>query len=202
MRSLLASIGLGLGLVLVGCSVDPGGVFAGSQSSAADSSGSSTPSSSNDPAPDAGTTPDSGEQVNPVAPDAGSTNDPGSNDPNNPGSAPVDPSGGQTSDDAGSNTGSTTTTGSAPAATWSSIYTAYLGPGTIGGCTSGCHATVTSAETAYSFIEGYGFFKGTQSTVSQLFSWMGGVMPPSGPTSNAQATSDVDAWVAAGALDN
>jgi hypothetical protein len=27
-------------------------------------------------------------------------------------------------------------------------------------------------------------------------------MPPGGPTSNAQATSDVNAWVAAGALDN
>ncbi len=37
---------------------------------------------------------------------------------------------------------------------------------------------------------------------SSVLSWFGGSMPPGGTTSDAQATSDVNAWAAAGALDN
>jgi hypothetical protein len=74
-----------------------------------------------------------------------------------------------------------------------------LAANTIGHCET-CHSQVSSASGAYSFLSGY--INGSQSTLDELFSWMGGYMPPSGPTSNSQATDDVDAWEAAGALNN
>jgi hypothetical protein len=60
----------------------------------------------------------------------------------------------------------------------------------------------TSAK-AYSYLSNY--INGTSSPlVSQsqsCLTWFGGNMPPGGG-SNAQAVTDLDAWVAAGALDN
>jgi hypothetical protein len=56
----------------------------------------------------------------------------------------------------------------------------------------------------YSFVQASPshYINGTQSNLGGLFTWMGGFMPPSGPTSNTKATAEIDAWVAAGALDN
>jgi len=40
------------------------------------------------------------------------------------------------------------------------------------------------------------------SSTGSILSWFGGAMPPNGPQSNAQATTDIEAWVAAGAQNN
>jgi hypothetical protein len=64
-----------------------------------------------------------------------------------------------------------------------------------------------SASGAYSWLESKGQIDGTSSSAlgdpaQSILSWMGGSMPRSGPTSNATATSDVEAWAAAGAQNN
>jgi hypothetical protein len=75
-----------------------------------------------------------------------------------------------------------------------------MAAGTIGHCGS-CHA-FTAPSDAYNFISSYAYINGTQSTVSTLFAWNGGPMPPGGALTSSQAVADVEAWVAAGALDN
>jgi hypothetical protein len=60
---------------------------------------------------------------------------------------------------------------------------------------------VSDAKSAYAFVQA-SYINGTQSTLAQLFSWMGGFMPPGGPASNATASQEVEAWIAAGAKDN
>jgi hypothetical protein len=75
-----------------------------------------------------------------------------------------------------------------------------LATGTIGHC-SDCHPT-SDAPSAYSFLQSSGYINGTQSTVSAVFAWMGGFMPPGPTTPNAKATAEVKAWVAAGAKDD
>ncbi len=98
--------------------------------------------------------------------------------------------------DSGSGTG--TTTG---APTWTQIYNDYIAAGTIGGC-SGCHNGYGSASAAYSKGGGATWASPSASRVT----WYGGNMPPSGPAATdpqgAKAKADMDAWAAAGALDN
>ena len=126
------------------------------------------------------------------------------------GSTRSSPSG--TAVDGGTTTGTgATTDASAPpspppppppppaAPTWTQIYDHYLASGTVGHCAD-CHSQAASASATYGFLSSY--INGSQSTLSGIFSWMGGTMPPGGATSNAQATADVQAWIAAGALDN
>ena len=91
------------------------------------------------------------------------------------------------------------------APTWTQIFTLYLAGtasgsgGTVGHC-GGCHGQVTSASTAYGFLQSTGYLASLGQT--PIFSWMGGTMPPGGTTSDAKAASDVEAWVAAGASDD
>ena len=61
---------------------------------------------------------------------------------------------------------------------------------------------MTSPSSAYSFLQGGGYLNGQESALSSLFSWMGGIMPPGGTSSNTQASADVEAWVAAGEIEN
>jgi polyvinyl alcohol dehydrogenase (cytochrome) len=95
--------------------------------------------------------------------------------------------------------------------TWSGIYSAYLGPGTIGHC-SGCHSgtgrvvPLDSAAVAYQSLQSVGQITGTDSPLGQAglsrLSWLGGDMPPNGPTIAPDAEQAFEAWVAAGALDD
>jgi hypothetical protein len=179
---------------LVGCSSggEPGGSGWGTASGTGAPSGgssggasSSTGSSSSDKGT-GGTSSSGGSGADPSTPEDAGVTDSSSGD------ASSSSSSGSSTADAGS-------TEQAP--TWSAIYGSYLATGTIGSC-GGCHAEATGAPGAYSFIQGYGYLNGAQSNLSSLFSWMGGPMPPGGPTSNAQATAAVQAWVAAGAVDD
>jgi hypothetical protein len=63
-----------------------------------------------------------------------------------------------------------------------------------------------TASGAYSWLEGKGQISGTSSALADpsqsILSWMGGDMPRSGPSSDASATSDIEAWAKAGAANN
>jgi hypothetical protein len=63
-----------------------------------------------------------------------------------------------------------------------------------------------SAKSAYSYLKGQGYISGSNSALVQdgvsCLSWLGGNMPPGGQSSYPQAVTDMNAWVAAGALDN
>jgi polyvinyl alcohol dehydrogenase (cytochrome) len=95
--------------------------------------------------------------------------------------------------------------------TWSGIYAAYLGPGTSGHC-SGCHdgsgrvVPLNTASVAYNSLVQVGQINGVGSPIAKRglsrLSWMGGDMPPAGPTSNPDAEQAIVAWVAAGAPNN
>ena len=88
--------------------------------------------------------------------------------------------------------------------TWTQIFNSYLAGGTEGTCSS-CHSQSSSAKSAYTWLQGRGYISGTSSmlvsTSASCLSWFGGNMPPSGPN-DATAVSDMNAWAAAGALDN
>jgi hypothetical protein len=97
------------------------------------------------------------------------------------------------------------TPSSAP--TWTQIFTQYLAGttsgsgGTIGHCAS-CHGQASSASATYAFLQSYNQVGSLGQTPGSIFTWMGGTMPVGGTTSDPQAALDVQAWAAAGALDN
>lgn len=107
------------------------------------------------------------------------------------------------SKDAGSGSGSTST--GSTAVTWTSIFTNYLASGTTGDCAS-CHSSMSSASGAYSYLKKKGQISGSSSALasssSSCLSWLGGDMPPGGPSSNAKATADLASWANAGGLQN
>jgi hypothetical protein len=86
------------------------------------------------------------------------------------------------------------------------IYQAYLANGTPGNCNGGgCHFQMSSASGAYSYLKSSGYINGTGSYLvksGSCLSWYGGNMPPGGPRSEPMAVSDMNAWAAAGAMDN
>jgi hypothetical protein len=104
----------------------------------------------------------------------------------------------------GSSSSSSSSGGSTAPVTWTQVYDAYLASGTAGNCTN-CHNGTSSPKGMYAFLQGKGQVGGsspplTNSNTSCL-SWYGGDMPPLGPQ-NAQAVTQMNAWAAAGALDN
>jgi hypothetical protein len=91
------------------------------------------------------------------------------------------------------------------APTWTQIYTSYLKAGTPGNCAAGgCHSfQMPNPKSAYSYLQAY--ISGSSSILvktGSCLSWYGGNMPPGGPRTEAMATSDMNAWAAAGAMDN
>jgi hypothetical protein len=64
---------------------------------------------------------------------------------------------------------------------------------------------MSSATNAYSWLKSSNYINGTSSTLvnplASDLSWYGGNMPPGGG-SDPQAVTDMNAWAAAGALDN
>jgi hypothetical protein len=103
--------------------------------------------------------------------------------------------------DSGADGGSASSSG--PVLTFGQIFDKYLASGTPGNCTE-CHAQMSSASTSYAWLVGQGYVAGKSSLLVQpgsCLSWYGGTMPPGG-SPNAQAVSDMNAWAAAGALNN
>jgi hypothetical protein len=84
------------------------------------------------------------------------------------------------------------------------IFNEYLKNGTTGTCTR-CHSQMGSASGSYSWLSSQGYIRGTGSILvvtGSCLTWYGGTMPPGGPRSDAQAVSDMNAWAAAGAMNN
>lgn len=95
-----------------------------------------------------------------------------------------------------------------PPPTWTAIFAAYFGPGSPGSCgqTSGCHAEqMRDASSAYDWLARRGYIDGTRSALvspsNSCLRWFGGNMPPQARPAE-DATRDLQAWVAAGALDD
>jgi hypothetical protein len=107
-----------------------------------------------------------------------------------------------------------------PAPTWTAIYAAYFGPGSMGHCANmGCHDVVnnhfmcgTTQEDCYQGLVAGVLIDPSDPTSSRLtdpemtpLSWYdtGGNMPfDMSFMPSAQASDDIAAWVYAGALDN
>jgi len=97
---------------------------------------------------------------------------------------------------------------SPPPPTWAAIFAAYFGPGSPGSCgrASGCHAEeMRDASSAYDWLARRGYIDGTRSALvspaNSCLRWFGGNMPPQARAAE-DATRDLQAWVAAGALDD
>jgi hypothetical protein len=64
---------------------------------------------------------------------------------------------------------------------------------------------MSSASASYSWLSGQRYISGTSSLLAasgSCLSWYGGNMPPGGTRTDAQAVSDMNAWAAAGAMNN
>jgi hypothetical protein len=89
--------------------------------------------------------------------------------------------------------------------TWTTVFNTYLAGSTKGKCSS-CHSQGSSKANLYSWLKSKGYINGTSSslvsTKQSCLSWYGGNMPTNGPSSWAQAVTDMNAWVAAGAQNN
>jgi len=193
------SLVLGLGIVVIAlawiaCSSasDPplGGPFGGTASNT----------------PPAGTPLSQGTDAGAVSDDAGSVSpsDDAGADANGGGCIPNTSSNGT-----GAGSGSS---GDGGAPTWSALYKGYFAYGAIGNCgDSVCHAQAGTASGMYQWLlsENNSSYCGCPnclaslgSTTTSVLSWFGGAMPLLGPTSDSQAASDVEAWVAAGSKNN
>jgi hypothetical protein len=89
--------------------------------------------------------------------------------------------------------------------TWTQVFNAYLASGTTGNCAH-CHSSCNTKSGCYTWLQNKGYISGTTSGLvnpsQSCLSWYGGNMPPSGPKSWANATSDMNAWAQAGAKNN
>ena len=90
--------------------------------------------------------------------------------------------------------------------TWTHLYDAYFVAGTIGNCIH-CHkAQMGTASASFSWLQAEGYVGGSNPALddpsSSCLSWLGGTMPPGGPTTNKTAQRDLDTWARAGAKNN
>ena len=134
--------------------------------------------------------------------DAGTTNnntsqDSGTTQPKDSGTTQPKDSGTTQPQDSG------TQTQTAP--TWTQVFNSYLAGGTKGRCSS-CHSEGSSKSNLYSWLKSRGYISGTSSALvdpnQSCLSWYGGNMPTNGPSSWSAAVTDMNAWAAAGALNN
>jgi hypothetical protein len=65
---------------------------------------------------------------------------------------------------------------------------------------------MSTASKGYTWLTGKGYIRASKAPLADpaqsCLSWLGGSMPPSGPSSNSAATADLTAWAAAGAPNN
>ncbi len=146
--------------------------------------------STNPTDPNGGTTTTTSDDASTTTTDAGTTqgNDAGAPPPKDSGAPPPQDSGSQQQ-----------------APTWTAIFNSYMKSGTKGRCSS-CHSQGSSASALYTWLQGRGYISGKSSALvdssQSCLSWYGGNMPPSGPSSYGNAVPDMNAWAAAGALNN
>jgi hypothetical protein len=65
---------------------------------------------------------------------------------------------------------------------------------------------MSSASKGYTWLTGKGYIRATNAPLADpnqsCLSWLGGNMPPTGPSSNSAASADLATWAAAGAPNN
>lgn len=102
------------------------------------------------------------------------------------------------------------------AATWTTVYAAYFGPGSLGHCSdTGCHATAlsgftcgTSQASCYQGLVTGSFINPANPSASNLvganspLKWFGQGRMPTGGSANPAAKAAIAAWVSAGAKNN
>jgi hypothetical protein len=91
-------------------------------------------------------------------------------------------------------------TGAGGGPTWTYVFKTYF----YMTCQVACHSQMSAPRNAYAWLKSQGYISGTSSALVSAQScliWYGGDMPP-GATPNPQAVADLNAWVAAGALNN
>ncbi len=85
--------------------------------------------------------------------------------------------------------------------TWSDLYRRYMAKGTVGDCAS-CHAEATTPDGAYDWLAEQQYMAGVLPYLvdprASCFSWLGGDMPPEGPSSYPRARRDFLTWAIAG----
>jgi hypothetical protein len=91
--------------------------------------------------------------------------------------------------------------------TWTHIYYAYLREGTIGNCSqAGCHIEMSDPFASFLWLKEHGYLGGADPLLvnegASCLSWYGGNMPPGPPVQDAAVTAEMNAWAAAGALNN
>jgi hypothetical protein len=86
--------------------------------------------------------------------------------------------------------------------TWPALYRKYLAEDTVGDCAS-CHAEAATPERAYDWLAQQQYMVGSTPYLidprTSCFSWLGGDMPPDGPSSYVRARRDFETWADAGA---
>jgi hypothetical protein len=84
--------------------------------------------------------------------------------------------------------------------TWTYVFTTYF----YMTCQTTCHPQMSAPRNGYVWLKSQGYIAGTSSAIAgpqSCLAWYGGDMPPGGAT-NTQGVADLNAWVAAGALQN
>ncbi len=194
MRVPVAAVLISLALVACGSVDDPplGGPFGGTTAPTdPNAANGNNPSDPNNPDPN---------NNNNTGTDAGTTQsqDSGTTQSKDSGTTQSKDSGTTQTQDSG-----TTQTQTAP--TWTQIFNSYMASGTKGRCSS-CHSQGSSKSSLYTWLQGRGYISGTSSALvdssQSCLSWYGGNMPTNGPSSYSAAVSDMNAWAAAGALNN
>jgi len=195
----LVTIALGLGVAAAACGgsdgVPLGGPYGGTGSSPPPSAGQSTDGT--DPAADPGNS-DPGSTSSTSSTSSSSTSSTSSGSSGKSSTSSGGSSGGSSSGGTSSSGGSSGTTSTA---TWSKIYSAYLGSGTTGRCND-CHGQCATASGCYTWLKGKSQIPDIADPQYSCLSWLGGNMPPRGPKSNAAASADLSAWAAAGGQNN
>ncbi len=124
----------------------------------------------------------------------------------------LESNGGQSNGGAAALGGSSAVGGSGGAAggnttpTWTQLYAAYFGPGSLGNCTS-CHASgntpsFNSAAALCSALKSAGYIQNASATLQYLLTWFGngGNMPQGGGLGPASVVQDITGWQNAGAV--
>jgi hypothetical protein len=85
--------------------------------------------------------------------------------------------------------------------TWAVLYRKYLAKDTVGDCAS-CHEEAATSDGAYAWLAQQQYMSGSPPYLVDLkascFSWLGGDMPPDGPSSYPRAQREFQAWASAG----
>jgi len=146
-----------------------------------------------------------GGTTDPTDPNGGDPNNPDNTNNNNNNNNTGNDAGTQQQKDSGTQQQQDSGQQQQTSVTWTTVFNNYLAGSTKGRCSS-CHSQGSSKSNLYSWLKSKGYINGTSSALvdsnQSCLSWYGGNMPTNGPSSWAQAVTDMNSWAAAGAQNN